>query len=455
MTKRRLTVPCTLAVALLWAASADVHAEKKVSICHRPPGNPANSHTISVGESATAAHLKHGDQLGECPRGCQLDASLCNDGNACTSDTCLSNGQCAHEAVNCDDGNPCTTDLCVETSGCIYVPASGSCDDGNACTSGDVCANATCHGNPVPGCCQSAGDCDDHNPCTTDACAGGACQNQAVDCRVTDKCLAGFCDPATGTCATAPVNCSDSNVCTDDFCDSATGCFSQPTTHPPEARETSCADGADNDCDGLVDSADPDCCADSDRDGTSDCEDGCPADPAKTSPGACGCGVADRDSDGDGIADCHDACPADPAKTSPGACGCGVADTDSDGDGIADCHDACPADPGTGTPTEKTATLTSTGVDGDASGTVQVGYAVCEGGAVLDQQLTVQVQNLAASASFMLVVDGIQVASFTTDANGAATVHLDPLPAALMPITKIKLIEIMTANGQVVLTAQL
>ena len=40
---------------------------KKVTLCHRPPGNPANAHTISVGEPATAAHLRHGDQLGPCP----------------------------------------------------------------------------------------------------------------------------------------------------------------------------------------------------------------------------------------------------------------------------------------------------------------------------------------------------------------------------------------------------
>src|SRR6188508_2389339 len=42
---------------------------KKVTICHRPPGNPGNAHTISVGEPATAAHLRHGDDLGPCPSG--------------------------------------------------------------------------------------------------------------------------------------------------------------------------------------------------------------------------------------------------------------------------------------------------------------------------------------------------------------------------------------------------
>lgn len=39
----------------------------KVTICHIPPGNPANAHTIEVGSPAVAAHLAHGDSLGACP----------------------------------------------------------------------------------------------------------------------------------------------------------------------------------------------------------------------------------------------------------------------------------------------------------------------------------------------------------------------------------------------------
>ena len=38
-----------------------------------------------------------------------------------------------------------------------------------------------------------------------------------------------------------------------------------------------------------------------------------------------------------------DGCPTDPAKTAPGACGCGTPDTDGDGDTIADCLDNCDA----------------------------------------------------------------------------------------------------------------
>jgi hypothetical protein len=84
---------------------------------------------------------------------------------------------------------------------------------------------------------------------------------------------------------------------------------------------------------------------DGDGDGVPDCVDGCPSDPLKTAPGACGCGVPDDDGDGDGVPDCVDGCPSDPLKTAPGACGCGVPDDDGDGDGVPDCVDGCPTDP--------------------------------------------------------------------------------------------------------------
>lgn len=35
-------------------------------ICHIPPGNSGNSHTISVSANAVSAHLNHGDSTGAC-----------------------------------------------------------------------------------------------------------------------------------------------------------------------------------------------------------------------------------------------------------------------------------------------------------------------------------------------------------------------------------------------------
>jgi hypothetical protein len=38
--------------------------EEGVTLCHIPPGNPANAHTLTVGAPAVKAHLRHGDHLG-------------------------------------------------------------------------------------------------------------------------------------------------------------------------------------------------------------------------------------------------------------------------------------------------------------------------------------------------------------------------------------------------------
>jgi len=43
-----------------------VVAAARRTVCHRPPGNPANSHTITVGVDAWPAHRLHGDDDGAC-----------------------------------------------------------------------------------------------------------------------------------------------------------------------------------------------------------------------------------------------------------------------------------------------------------------------------------------------------------------------------------------------------
>jgi len=51
--------------------------------------------------------------------------------------------------------------------------------------------------------------------------------------------------------------------------------------------------------------------------------------------------VTSPDTDSDGTVDCLDDCPTDPAKIAPGTCGCFVPETNSDGDAIPDCVDNC------------------------------------------------------------------------------------------------------------------
>jgi hypothetical protein len=62
-----LVVTAASGLALTQPRLANGGAEK-VTICHIPPGNPANAHTITVGAPAVPTHLaQHGDCLGACP----------------------------------------------------------------------------------------------------------------------------------------------------------------------------------------------------------------------------------------------------------------------------------------------------------------------------------------------------------------------------------------------------
>jgi hypothetical protein len=131
----------------------------KQSICHFPPGNPANWHTLSVSDAAVADHVdNHGDLLGSCAASCE---TLCDDGNKCTQDVMsTNNGDCVcnagtRPAVDCTDSNACTADACSPASGCVYDTEANNgltCDDGNPATTGEVCTAGVCAPNTICPC---------------------------------------------------------------------------------------------------------------------------------------------------------------------------------------------------------------------------------------------------------------------------------------------------------------
>ncbi len=182
--------------------------------------------------------------------------ALCDDKLACNGhETCAGTAGCQPGTPpNCDDGNPCTNDSCVDPGGCVHTPAAGcpgcqspaDCNDNNACTT-DVCDAGTCRNVAITGCvpCTTPDQCTDADPCTDDACTGGMCTHTAR---------------AGCTRCTSAGQCDDKNQCTTDTCN-AEVCSNVPIpgcticTPTPE----NCSDGIDNDCDGLVDCADPDC----------------------------------------------------------------------------------------------------------------------------------------------------------------------------------------------------
>lgn len=63
----------------LAAVPSDPLPAGKVYICHVPPGNPDNAHTIAISDSAVDAHVAHGDNPDSVGSGC--GAAAAGDGN--------------------------------------------------------------------------------------------------------------------------------------------------------------------------------------------------------------------------------------------------------------------------------------------------------------------------------------------------------------------------------------
>ncbi|MBP48370.1 MAG: hypothetical protein CMH53_10570, partial [Myxococcales bacterium] len=184
--------------------------------------------------------------------GCCGGVADCNDGNACSIDTCAAKSTtkglpvCAHEvkkdccssSADCDDNKPCTLDLCATPGGkCSY--------------------------NPKPGCCLKDVDCDDKDSCTIDRCpkAGAnclysnTCCKEDTDCTSEDTCLVGKC--ASGDCvfsSTCCINdgeCDDFNPCTLDTCVSGK-CIQTPSKVPGCCSVEPIANEFDVDMDGWT-----------------------------------------------------------------------------------------------------------------------------------------------------------------------------------------------------------
>ena len=117
------------AVVLLYGPTTSVVqagptvSELEVEICHVPPGNPANAHTITVGSRAVQAHLNHGDYVGECAPSCEPVGTECTEATAAA----------------------CCTGLCSILSG--QIPGIGCCTpSGDACnlSSPGTCCSLAC-----------------------------------------------------------------------------------------------------------------------------------------------------------------------------------------------------------------------------------------------------------------------------------------------------------------------
>lgn len=153
--------------------------------------------------------------------------ALCLDEDGCTeNERCDAVLGCVSDPKHCADAHACTTDGCVSPAGaCVHAPVDEACDDGKACTV-DTC-------DPNIGCLNGAEDslCEDGDPCTVDDCRpadanadADGCIHPMIDCGDFDECTLDSCDPNTGECVNADRDCDDGLDCTTDLCDPTTGC---------------------------------------------------------------------------------------------------------------------------------------------------------------------------------------------------------------------------------------
>ena len=158
---------------------------------------------------------------GACGLAWSTTATACEDGNACTTgDKCNGAGVCvAGGASLCNDSNPCTADSCNPVVGCVFTNTDGvACTDNNACTASDACKTGKC----VPGANAALGTaCNDGEICTSpDTCTSGVCAGKNA-CEDGNACTVDLCTKVSASVKACANNalaenaaCDDGSACT-------------------------------------------------------------------------------------------------------------------------------------------------------------------------------------------------------------------------------------------------
>ena len=247
-----LVVVCVIAATTMaFGAPASFAAPKpKVRVCHIPPGDPANFHTITISENALPGHLAHGDLMGSCNQ--SLDA-LCDDGNPCTVDVDATAETCTDDprpAVDCEDGNLCTLNTCnQESGGCTDLPK--DCSDDNKCTV-DVCLEETGECQHALIACEEGSFCDPE----TGFCGGNPCDT--VMCTMVGECQAGACTVIEDEQGQLQAECWPGELLSGTPCEGGT-CDSGECVQTCDVGFADCDGQSENGCETNITSSVDDC----------------------------------------------------------------------------------------------------------------------------------------------------------------------------------------------------
>ncbi|HPM40943.1 MAG TPA: cohesin domain-containing protein, partial [bacterium] len=181
-------------------------------------------------------------EAGRCePISCS-SATECDDGDPCTADSCGVDGKCRSDAITdctaCGFGLPPCPDgkVCGEGGTCVAACENDTeCDDGNACTA-DSCDSLTgcrysaaidglaCSVGGKPGKCEGGSckafetaSCDDSTPCAPVACRAVECVGTPPDA---------WCDASKADLSADGQVCAEGKVCKDGECLAGSACAS-------------------------------------------------------------------------------------------------------------------------------------------------------------------------------------------------------------------------------------
>jgi hypothetical protein len=153
------------------------------------------SGTCIVGQCNQATH--------ECEAANAFQGAACNDGDPCTNSSC-NEGICAGPPINCSflDAE-CALGMCEEGVGCVQQPLNDGdlCEDSDACTTNTTCSEGSCVGGEAVDCtyldtgCQ-VGVCNQFNgTCNPELVPDGTACDDAFACSTNGSCTAGACVP--------------------------------------------------------------------------------------------------------------------------------------------------------------------------------------------------------------------------------------------------------------------